>query len=183
MAANPRPDQIRQNTADEAFARRVELVMGSVDLYHTHLLNYLRSLTDHHTAEDVLQELWKFVLVHFADDKIGCLPLLRRKAYQLFVDEYRRNVARSKTLEKAKVEIGGDEAKYVYDESDEDRLYARFWQEFPVELSDQQKKVLWHHARYGMTFQEIETKLGIKASTACDWVKLGREQLEKHLQN
>ena len=44
--------------AEEKFSRRVELVMASVDLHHTCLLNYLRSLAGHHDAEDILQELW-----------------------------------------------------------------------------------------------------------------------------
>jgi RNA polymerase sigma factor (sigma-70 family) len=181
MASNPVSEPASRTAAEEKFSRRMELVMESIDLHHTCLLNYLRSLAGHHNAEDILQELWKFVLLQFPENKIGCLPLLRRKAYQLFVDDYRKNVARSKTLEKAKVEIGDDEAKYVYDEANEDRLRTRFWQEFPVQLTEQQKDVLWHHARYGMTFQEIESKLGVKASTACDWVKLGREQLKQYL--
>ena len=181
MASNPVPDPVRQ-TAEESFSRRVELVMASVDLYHTYLLNYLRSFAGHHDAEDILQELWKFVVVHFQEDKIGCLPLLRRKAYQLFVDNYRRNVARNNVLDKVKEQAAADEPRYVYDEADEGRLQARFWAEFPVELSEAQKEVLWHHARYGLTFQEIEDKLGVRASTACDWVKVGRDQLEKYLE-
>ena len=94
MALKTISDSSAKTAAEEKFSRRVELVMASVDLHHTGLLNYLRSLAGHHDAEDILQELWKFVVVHFAEDKIDCLPLLRRKAYQLFVDHYRRSVAR-----------------------------------------------------------------------------------------
>ena len=167
--------------AEEKFSRRVELVMASVDLHHTCLLNYLRSLAGHHEAEDILQELWKFVVVHFAEDKIDCLPLLRRKAYQLFVDNYRRNVARGKLMEQARQVPPPEKQEYVYDDADEPRLQVKFWQEFPIDLTDEQKNVLWHYGRYGMTFQEIEKKLGVKASTACDWLKLGRQQLEPFL--
>ena len=180
MALNTISGPAAKAAAEEKFSRRVELVMASVDLHHTSLLNYLRSLAGHHDAEDILQELWKFVVVHFAEDKIDCLPLLRRKAYQLFVDNYRRNVARGKVLEQAELEQAAEPSRQ-YDEADEGRLYAKFWQEFPVDMTDEQKNVLWHYGRYGMTFQEIENKLGVKASTACDWVKLGREKLQPFL--
>jgi DNA-directed RNA polymerase specialized sigma24 family protein len=167
--------------AEAKFSRRVELVMASVDLHHTCLLNYLRSFANHHDAEDILQELWKFVVVHFAEDQIDCLPLLRRKAYQLFIDHYRRCVARGKLMEKAAQEPLREKQEFVYDEADEPRLQAKFWEEFPVDLTVEQKNVLWHYARYGLTFQEIESRLGVKASTACDWVKLGREKLAPFL--
>ena len=120
-------------------------------------------------------------MVHFAEDKIDCLPLLRRKAYQLFVDHYRRSVARGKCDGTGEPVAAAGDADYVYDDADEPRLQAKFWQEFPCDLTDEQKNVLWHYSRYGMTFQEIENKLGVKASTACDWVKLGREKLEPFL--
>jgi len=181
MALKTISDSSAKTAAEEKFSRRVELVMASVDLHHTGLLNYLRSLAGHHDAEDILQELWKFVVVHFAEDKIDCLPLLRRKAYQLFVDHYRRSVARGNLLEQASQVPPPETQEYVYDDTDEPRLQAKFWQEFPVDLTDEQKNVLWHYGRYGMTFQEIENKLGVKASTACDWVKLGREKLEPFL--
>jgi DNA-directed RNA polymerase specialized sigma24 family protein len=182
MASNQVSEPVRQSTAEEKFSRRMELVVESIDLHHTCLLNYLRSMAGHHNAEDILQELWKFVVVHFPEDKIDCLPLLRRKAYQLFVDDYRKNVSRGNVMEKARHEIADDEPKYVYDEADEGRLQEKFWREFPVELTHEQKMVIWHHARYGLTFSEIETELGVKASTAHDWVKLARKQLEKYVQ-
>src|ERR1700761_9421738 len=91
-------------SAETDFDRRVELVMASVDLHHTYLLNYLRSMAGHHDAEDILQELWKFVVVHFSEDKIDCLPLLRRKAYQLFIDHYRKNRARGILMERVEQE-------------------------------------------------------------------------------
>jgi DNA-directed RNA polymerase specialized sigma24 family protein len=180
MTLNP-SSETRPTTANDRFSRRVELVLASFDLHHTYLLNYLRSMAGHHDAEDILQELWKFVVVHFAEDKIDCLPLLRRKAYQLFIDHYRRCKARGILMEKVEREAPPENREYIYDEGEETRLQAKFWQEFPVALSDEQKAVLWHYGRYGLTFQEIEAKLGVKASTACDWVKLGRQQLEPFL--
>lgn len=181
MALNIASGTAAKAAAEEKFSHRVELVMASVDLHHTCLLNYLRSLAGHHDAEDILQELWKFVVVHFAEDKIDCLPLLRRKAYQLFVDHYRRSVARGNVMEQASLLPPPEIQTYAYDDADEPRLQAKFWQEFPCDLTDEQKNVLWHYSRYGLTFQEIENKLGVRASTACDWVKLGRQKLEPYL--
>jgi RNA polymerase sigma factor (sigma-70 family) len=183
MASNsiPKPGVVTHTIHEADFARRVDFVMAAVDLYHTYLLNYVRGLAGPHDAEDIVQELWKFVVVHFPEDKINCLPLLRRKAYQLFVDHYRRNVARGNLLEKAKHDIAPAPSQHPYDEADEDRFQKRFWEEFPVDLTDEQKKVLWHHARYGLTFAEIEAHFEISASTASDWVKLARKQLKKYL--
>jgi RNA polymerase sigma factor (sigma-70 family) len=169
--------------AEAVFERRMELTMASVDLYHTCLLGYLRSLAGHHDAEDILQELWKFVVVHFPEDKIQSFSLLRRKAYQLFVDYYRRKKSQGALMEKIEHEPPAEKHEYVFGDEEEARLQKKFWQEFPVELTDAQRKVLWHYARYGMTFAEIETALGVKASTACDWVKLGREKLQSYLDN
>ena len=157
--------------------------MASVDLYHTGLLSYLRSLAGHHDAEDILQELWKFVVVHFPEDRIQSLSLLRRKAYQLFVDHYRRKKSQGALMEKIEHEPPTEKHEYVFGDEEEARLQKKFWQEFPVDLTDSQKSVLWHYGRYGMTYAEIEAALGIKASTACDWVKLGRERLQSHLDN
>lgn len=169
--------------AEVVFARRMELTMASVDLYHTSLLGYLRSLAGHHDAEDILQDLWKFVVVHFPEDKIQSLSLLRRKAYQLFVDYYRRKKSQGALMEKIGHEPPTEKHEYVFGDEEEARLQKKFWQEFPVELTDAQKSVLWHYGRYGMTFAEIEAALGVKASTACDWVKLGREKLQNYLDN
>ncbi|MEO5958786.1 MAG: sigma factor-like helix-turn-helix DNA-binding protein, partial [Opitutaceae bacterium] len=46
-----------------------------------------------------------------------------------------------------------------------------------LDLTAPQKQVLWLHARYGFTYKEIETRLGIPASTIGDWIALGRERL------
>jgi len=155
--------------------------MGSVDMYHAYLLGYLRSMTSHHDAEDVLQELWKFVVLYFPEDKIQCLPLLRRKAYQLFIDQYRRTRAHNTAVDKAKDQPVPTRHEHFENEAEEARLQAKFWAEFPVKLTDQQKAVLWHFGRYGLTYEEIEEKLGVKASTACDWVKAGRRLLRQYL--
>ena len=171
-------------TGDALFQHRLDKVMVSVDLYHTHLQDYLYRLTRQwQDAEDILQELWRYVLLHFPDDKIESLSLLRRKAYQLFVDHYRAAKRRPEILtdELPELPVGG-EPQFAITDAGEAEMKARFWREFHgVQLSDAQKEVLWRHARYGQTYQEIEKELGVPASTVGDWIALGRERLAEYL--
>ena len=178
MKALNQPD-LSEETAEAAFDRRMDLVMESVDRHHTYLLGYLTRLAGPPHAEDLLQELWKYVVVHFPEDKITSLSLLRRKAYQVFVDHYRRRRTHARLVDRIADEQ--KESSHLYPEGDEAEFKARFFDEYPVDLSDRQKTVLWHYGRYGMTYQEIEQELGVPASTAHDWVKQGRAQLQAML--
>ena len=93
------PTAALTETAEAVFERRVAAVSQSVDDFHTYLLKYLFSLTRQwQDAENLLQDLWRYVLLHFDEDKIHALPLLRRKAYHLFLDHYRRQVRRGEVL-------------------------------------------------------------------------------------
>jgi RNA polymerase sigma factor (sigma-70 family) len=177
---NPMTLPVRPATADAAFDRRLDRVMRSVDLHHTLLLGYLRGLTRHRQdAEDLAQELWRYVLLRFKEEQIGCLPLLRHKAYQLFVDHYRTRLRRRETLtdtltEQAAVVV----REQRFSATEEAALQERFWSEYPgLDLTAQQKEVLWLHARYGLTYKEIEARLGIAASTIGDWIAVGRARL------
>ena len=171
-------------TGDALFQQRLDKVMASVDLHHTHLLDYLYRMTRQwQDAEDILQELWRYVLLHFPEDKIESLSLLRRKAYQLFVDHYRAAKRRPEifTDELPEVPVSGA-GQAPFSDAGEAELKERFWREFHgIELSDAQKNVLWMHARYGQTYQEIERQVGVPASTVGDWIALGRERLTDYL--
>ncbi len=165
-------------------ARRMEAVLRSVDLYHTHLQDYLYRLTHQwQDAEDILQELWRYVLLQFPEDRIESLSLLRRKAYQLFIDRYRAARRRPEILTSELPELPVEGSAQVrFSDAGEAEMKACFWREFHgVELSDPQKDVLWLHARYGHTYQEIEKITGVPASTVGDWVALGRERLAEYL--
>lgn len=172
------PDKAEE-AANADFDRRMDLVMESVDRHHTYLLGYLTRLAGPPQAEDLLQELWKYVVVHFPEDKINTLSLLRRKAYQVFVDHYRRRRAHARLV--ARIAEEQQEPAHIYPEDDQMDFKARFFSEYPVDLTEEQKTVLWHYGRYGLTYQEIERELGVPASTAHDWVKLGRVELQKML--
>lgn len=160
--------------------------MGSVDLYHTHLQDYLHRLTQQwQDAEDLMQELWRYVLLHFPEEKIQTLSLLRRKAYQLFIDHYRAAKRRPEVLTDELPETPVSHAKEAsFSPESESALSERFWQDFGgIDLTEAQKNVLWLHGRYGLTYQEIEKRTGIPNSTVGDWIALGRERLADFLNN
>lgn len=167
-------------TAEAVFERRVAAVSRSVDDYHTYLLEYLHGLTRQwQDAENLLQDLWRHVLLNFDEAHITSLPLLRRKAYQLFVDHYRRQVRRGEILSDDLPEVPVQQNAFVaFTEDDEAALKCRFWSEYPdIELTTQQKDVLWLNARYGFTYKEIEAKTGIASSTVGDWIAIARTKL------
>lgn len=178
--------QTQAETADAAFERRLAAVSEAVDDHHTYLLDYLYRMTHQwQDAENLLQDLWKHVLLNFEEDKINCMPLLRRKAYQLFVDHYRRQVRRGEILSDNLPDVPVQPASYA-DATDagEALLKARFWSEYPtLDLTEHQKDVLWLNARYGYTYKEIEEKTGIAASTVGDWIALARKKLADIINN
>jgi DNA-directed RNA polymerase specialized sigma24 family protein len=170
-------------TLDEAFARRMRIIGQSVDDYHAYLLDYLHRLTGQwQDAENLAQDLWRYVVVHFDDDAIRSLPLLRRKSYHLFIDHYRRLVRRGETLSNELAEEPAPPPVNDFTETGEAALRERFWAEYPgIELTAAQKEALWLHARYGFTCKEIESMLAVPSSTVGDWIALGRKRLAEHL--
>lgn len=173
------------DTAEAAFERRLATVTQAVDDYHTYLLNYLYRMTHQwQDAENLMQDLWRHVLMNFDEDKIQCLPLLRRKAYQLFIDHYRRQVRRGEILSDELPEVPVSGARASITDDDEAGLKKKFWADYPkINLTGQQKDALWLHARYGFTFKEIEKQLGVPASTVGDWITLGRKKLAEAINN
>ncbi len=165
------------DSSEAAFERRFAAVTQAVDDYHTYLLYYIEGLThNHHDAENLVQDLWQHVLLRFEEDKIRCLPLLRRKAYQLFVDHYRRQMRRYEMIDEEYAYIEKKESYYGFDEDAPD-LQQKFWAEFPVDLTKLQKETLWLHARLGLTYRQIAEKLDVPVSTVGDWITLGRKKL------
>ncbi len=170
---------------DDVFERRLIAVTQSVDDYHTYLRDYLFRLTrQYQDAENLLQDLWRHVLLHFQEDQIHALPLLRRKAYQLFIDYYRRKARRGEILADELPEVPAQRQAHAFTAEDESAFRDKFWSEYPgIELTSPQKEALWLHARYGFTCKEIETRLNVPASTIGDWIMLGRKRLSDWINN
>lgn len=166
--------------AEAVFARRLELVSEAVDLYHEYLQGYLYRLTSQwQDAENLLQDLWQHVLLHFPEGHIRQLGILRRKAWQIFVDFHRSRKRRGEVLAEEMPEPETSTvSQEAYTQAEEKALRSSFWNGFPgIDLTDQQKEAVWMHARYGFTYKEIEERLGVPSSTVCDWVALARERL------
>jgi RNA polymerase sigma factor (sigma-70 family) len=178
MLANASTDKIPLT-----FDERLAAVEASIDRHHTYLENYLANLTRNRAdAEDLISQLWVHVLRKFNDGQIGSLPILRRKAYQLFVDHYRKKVRLREDirdqLPEQRIRHVGKEA---YSSAEEAALKAHFWAEYPVELSESQREVLWLSARYGFTIGEIAARMKLPSSTVGDWLQRGRRIFAAHL--
>lgn len=175
-----------EKTEEAVFERRLAAVSRSVDDYHTYLQEYLHRLTRQwQDAENLLQDLWRHVLLNFDEAHIRSLPLLRRKAYQLFVDHYRRQIRRGEILADDLPEVPTQQDTFAASTpEEEDAVKTRFWSEYPaIDLTPQQKDVLWLNARYGFTYKEIEARTGIASSTVGDWIAIARTRLAEAMNN
>ena len=170
---------------NNTFDRRLELVNEAIDKYHTYLVGYVCNLCrNYQTAEDIMQEVWVYVLNHFEESLIGCLPILRRKAWQKYIDFYRAQKRRrevpSDTLPEVSVPHWNDAEPAT--EAEEKEFRNLFWGNFEgIDLNDQQKEILWLHARYKHSYKEIESMTGIPTSTIGDWIKLARQKVADYL--
>lgn len=182
MTTQPPSPTAKTASLDAEFDHRVDLVMQAVDLYQTTLLHYLIGLTrHHHDAEDLLQSLWTHVLLHFEESQILNLPILRRKAYQHFVDAYR---SRARRPEEASEDFAGIEPMSAppeaHTDAEEAALKQRFWSELPgIALTEQQKDCLWLHARFSYSYAEIAEQLGIGKSTVGDAITIARTKIKQ----
>ena len=172
--------------AEAAFQRRRQLVMQAVERHHAYLLAHVRSIVGHHDGEDVIQDLFKYALIHLPEHLICSLPVLRRKARFLALDvRRRRSLRQADSLDhESTPEPAAPETAESADADDNDEALAcRFWEEFPVSLGEEQKRVIWMHGRHGLTFEEIERELGVPSSTAHEWVIRGRRLILALLEN
>ena len=177
--AEPSPEE-----SNASFEDRVELVTEAVDLYQTYLLHYVNRMTNQwQDAENIVQELWKFVTIYFKDEQIKQLPLLRRKAYQLFIDHYRAIKRRPMVItDELPDKPSPKSAQEAYSHAEELRLRDVFYEQYPgIDLSPEQKNVLWLHARYGFTHKEISGMTGVASSTVGDWTKLARKRIAEYI--
>lgn len=171
---------------DPKFDRRIKLVEESIDQYGVYLLNYCRELClpQGLDFEVLYEDLWIYVLNKFPEDKIKHVGFLRFKAYQSFIDEWRR----AKRNPVAAVEVVPDtplETNQEEEPSNENEatIMERFFEEHPVEQTDTQKRVLFLWARYGKTAAEISAELNIPRSTVSDWVRLGRDAVIEYVES
>ena len=170
---------------ETSFNQRLSLVEQAIDRYGSYIQHYLYGLTKQwQDAEGLADDLWVLVLNKFPEDKILHIGMLRRKAYQLFCDEWRKK-QRNPFLA---VEEVPDyplprTVEEALSEQEEQALKLRFFEEYRVDLEPLQKEALWLYARYGMTYKEIAAKLNKPASTIGDWITQSRKVFADYLNN
>ena len=161
---------------DKDFDRRINLVEDSIDRHGDYLLHYLHSLTRQwQDAEDLANDLWVHVLHRFSEDKIMHIGILRRKAYQLFTDFWRKKRRNPvQTMDTLPETIETTPSLEFYTQDDEDQFKENFFKEYNLPLCKDQQDALWLYARYGFTYKEVAAKLNKPVSTIGDWIKHAR---------
>jgi len=171
--------------AEALYEERMRLIGEAIDRHQVYLHNYLYGLTRHwQDAENIQQELWRHALLHLPTEKITSLPILRRKAWQLFIDFYRSRKRKGEVLsdEIAEHTMIAPMQEEAFTEAEEAQFERSFWEEHPgIALDDAQRRVLWLNARFGYTYTEIETRTGIPSSTVCDWIAKSRRIFAEYL--
>lgn len=167
-----------QIAADAEFDLRMEQVTLAIDRYHQYLVEFVYSRTRQwQEAEDIVSDLWRYVIKHVNLDKICNLKVLRAKAHFLFLDWYRRQKNReilSEGFYEMPIAASPDGPET---DAEIAACEKRFWAEFPeINLTENQKKALLLNV-YGYTLKDIGKQLGTAQSTVGDWVKKAKSEV------
>ncbi len=166
-------------------SKREEALEKAIERFGSYLLWYFKSLCgDEHEAENRLQELWVHVYEKFPLDYICHAGMLKRKAWQIYVDWARKKGVRD--FVSFTDEIPDAEANAFHQEAsteeEEKALQGRFWENFPgVDLTDVQMQCFWLKCRQGYTLEEISEQLNVPRSTAQEWIKLVKVKCATYL--
>lgn len=173
-------------TAPAAQSHDAESALRSaMDRFGSYLLWYLQDCCgDRHEAENIFQQLWLHVYQKFPVEKYEHLPLLRRKAYQLYVDHVRSRSVRgfvSYTETLPEPEPASFYAEPATD-AEEAQFKERFWETFSeLDLPEIQREAFWLHCRHGYAIAEVAQKLNAATSTVHDWVKTVKARCGEYL--
>lgn len=167
----------------ETFDERIEMVERAIDSHGAYLLDYLTGLTrNRHDAESIHSDLWVYALHRFPAEKIAHLGALRRKAYQLFVDHYRKQRRSPVRVVEDPPDMPASHGQHEpCSEAEQAAFKARFFAEYDVDLPARHRDALWLHAWCGYTFQEIAEIMGKPSSTIGDWITQARQAFADHL--
>ena len=151
---------------------------------HVNLLHYVYGMTKQwQDAENIVQELWKYVFVYFPEHNIKRRGVLFDKARKLVYDQHKKKQRRP-DMNPVELDEGlmGKQSLEAYTPEEEQHLMERFFAEYPnLDLTAAQKHVLWLHARYGFTYSEVSQRTGVSVSTIGGWIILGRKRLADYI--
>ena len=177
------PVQI-ENQPQSVTDRRAQLLTESAREHHVSILHYVHGMTKQwQDAENIVQELWRYVLIYFPEHNIKRRGVLFDKARKLVIDHY-RTTERKPAMGAAELEDHhmAKQSREAHSTAEEARLKNSFFAEYPdLPLTDSQKNVLWLHARYGFTYHEINSMTGHSVSTIGDWIVLGRKRMAAYI--
>lgn len=171
-----------QNAA--AYEKRIQLLREAVEAYQTYLVRYVYERTHQwQDAENIVQELWRYVIVYYKTDQIKELPMLRNKARQLFIDYYRAKQRKPLVLveELPEDNVSMGEVSPTIPTTDASLKAEFFGQFIELDLTQSQCDALWLHARFDMTYAEISERLNVPVSTLGGWIAKARKEIAKHL--
>jgi len=153
------------------------------------LRRFMRRLTcNDDVYQDLVEKTWLVVYQRFKTEQFFKEGLLKRKAWQVFMDHCRA------TNTRAFVEFTDDPDKYspVYQwknkegTESEEAFEARFWERFlPLEFDPTDRQMFMLRERFGYTNEEVAAKVGLPVSTVFDRIeklrRAAKEQLEKDI--
>ena len=138
--------------------RREQSLIEAMDHCGRFLFTFLKGFCGSaEMAEDILQKLWVYVFDKFEEVDFCHIGFLKRKAFQLYVDEMRKKDSRPviDCYEDLPENPALDHAKEPSNSMEELRFYEEFWEQFEsLRLNEPNKSLFWYHVRFGYTVKE-----------------------------
>lgn len=165
---------------------REQSLINAMDRCGGFLFAFFKGLCgDAGMSEDLLQRLWVYVYEKYDEDDFCHIGYLKKKAFQLYVDEMRKKDSRPKIdcYEDIPEISSLDQPKEPSNSDEELRIYEDFWEQFsPLNLTELEESLFWYHVRFGYTMVELSEKFKIPKSTANDRIRDVRARCMKFLQ-
>ena len=165
--------------------RKLALINEAIDRYGSYLLTYLQNLCRQSgiDSDALFDDLFLLALERFPEDKILHVGYLRFKAYQLFVDEYRKWRRNPVIAVEMVPEISHSVTPALCCEAQEIALQKSFFEDHPVELTQTQQNILFLWGYHGYTYKEISKLTGVAPSTVADAVQSGKNKIMTYVQS
>lgn len=179
-----RKERERRKSENDLERRKMALV-ESITENGDRLMGLIASIVQNRQdAEEVYQDLWIRVFQEWETDKFGETNLLIWQARFMAYDRYRQVARRQVNVIFGDIlnTLGKAVPQDAYTREEEIAMKEKLWSEFPgIALDDEIKEILWLHARYEVTYEEIGKMFGHARSTIGDKVKKARRILKEFI--